>query len=70
MAYLDLDEPYPLWLAEMLGPDSLRLASMQLLEESPETSSAEAAGPRGFIIRNWFGPFLLGPASSFLRGRC
>ncbi|MEJ5330628.1 MAG: hypothetical protein WHT07_10800 [Desulfobaccales bacterium] len=26
--------------------------------------------PRGFIIRNWFGPFLLGPASRYLRGRC
>jgi hypothetical protein len=70
MAHLDQDELYRVWLAEMADPDNLGLGNVQLLEEHPEPPLSEAAAPRGFIIHNWFGPFLLGPASSFLRGRC
>ncbi len=70
MAHLDLDELCPVWLAETPGPDGLGLGSVQLLEETLDPAPSEAASPRGFIIHDWFGPFLLGPASSFLRGRC
>ena len=70
MAYVDREELYALWLAETLGPVDLGVNGVQLVEENPEAGLAPPTGPRGFIIRNWFGPFLLGPASSFLRGRC
>jgi len=36
----------------------------------PGAEAPEEDSPQGFIIRNWFGPFLLGPASRYLRGRC
>lgn len=66
--------------------DDLELVAWALvsgMEESPEDTclvarpedslaaeTSEDDSPRGFIIRNWFGPFLLGPASRYLRGRC
>jgi hypothetical protein len=70
MAYVDREELYAMWLAETLGPVDLGGNCVQLLDENPVAGLPPPAGPRGFIIRNWFGPFLLGPASPFRRGRC
>ena len=70
IAYLDQDELYPVWLADTIGPHELGEECVQLLDEDPESGLPAPGAPRGFIIRDWFGPFLLGPVSPFLRGRC
>ncbi len=63
--------------------DLVAWALVRGVEESPEDTwlvggpgggaaaeSPDEDSPQGFIIRRWFGPFLLGPASRYLRGRC
>ena len=70
MAYIGKEEYLAFWLPENLPVDALAGNSIQLLggEEEPEPMAAEPS--RGFIIEDWFGPFLLGPPTRFLRGRC
>jgi len=70
MAYIGKEEYVALWLPENLPADALNANSIQLLggEEEPESTASEPS--RGFIIEDWFGPFLLGPPTRFLRGRC
>jgi hypothetical protein len=70
MAYIGKEEYMPLWLPESLPVDVLAGSGIQLLggEEEPEPMASEPS--RGFIIQDWFGPFLLGPPTRFLRGRC
>ncbi|OGP69989.1 MAG: hypothetical protein A2Z73_00580 [Deltaproteobacteria bacterium RBG_13_60_28] len=70
MAYIGKEEYLPMWLPESLPADVLAGSSIQLLggEEEPEPMASEPS--RGFIIQDWFGPFLLGPPTRFLRGRC
>lgn len=70
MAYIGKEEYLAFWLPESLPVDALPGNSIQLLggEEEPEPMASEPS--RGFIIQDWFGPFLLGPPTRFLRGRC
>ena len=70
MAYIGKEEYLAFWLPESLPVDALAGDSIQLLwgEEDPEPMAPEPS--RGFIIEDWFGPFLLGPPTRFLRGRC
>jgi len=73
MAYIGDDFYLAAWAAGTLAEDKLSQTSILLLEESAdqgEQESIEAEPTRGFIIQDWFGPFLLGPASRFVRGRC
>jgi hypothetical protein len=73
MAYIGNDCYLAAWAAGTLAGDNLSQTSVLLLGESVEQGeqeSLEAEPPRGFIIQDWFGPFLLGPASRFVRGRC
>jgi hypothetical protein len=73
MAYIGDDFYLAAWAAGTLEGDKLSQTSILLLEESAdhgEQESIEAEPTRGFIIQDWFGPFLLGPASRFVRGRC
>jgi hypothetical protein len=73
MAYIGDDFYLAAWAAGALAGDKLSQTSILLLEESAdqgEQESMEAERTRGFIIQDWFGPFLLGPASRFVRGRC
>jgi hypothetical protein len=70
MAYIGKEDYMAFWLPEDLPVDSMAGNSIQLLggEEEPEPMASEPS--RGFIIQDWFGPFLLGPPTRFLRGRC
>lgn len=74
MAHIGGDEYLTAWVPGRVGDDLLAEKSFLLLGDdsnSEEASEGVAAEPsRGFIIQDWFGPFLLGPASRFLRGRC
>jgi len=68
MAFHDSDTEVLLWCPQLLPEDLLLGSYVQL---SGEDSPPEAhPGPAGFIIHNWFGPFLLASPSRFLRGRC
>lgn len=73
MAYIGNDWYLAAWADGILTGDKLSRASVLLLGEQREAGEQEtiAVEPtRGFIIQDWFGPFLLGPASRFVRGRC
>lgn len=71
MAYIGKEDYSPLWLPESIPADTLAGSSIQLLGEDEEEREPLASEPsRGFIIQDWFGPFLLGPPTRFLRGRC
>ncbi len=73
MAYIGNDWYLAAWSAGTLAGDQLSQTSVMLLGESVEQGeqeNPETEPTRGFIIQDWFGPFLLGPASRFVRGRC
>jgi hypothetical protein len=74
MAHIDTDEIFPLWLAETLSDDIWSGSTVPLLGldlDSPEVNPPYAsASVSGYIIRGWFGPFLLGPPTRSLRGKC
>jgi len=72
MAYFDRNVDFLVWLAAPLPDDVLTAGNIHLMETSNErdTDVTEAEPACGYIIRDWFGPFLFGPASRGLRGRC
>jgi hypothetical protein len=73
MAYIGDDGFFAAWAAGTLTGDKLSQTSVLLLGETADQGEQEtlATEPaRGFIIQDWFGPFLLGPVSRFVRGRC
>ena len=72
MAYLDRDEYILFWLASALGDEVPTGNPSHLMGTAAETEAAviDPESSRGYIIRDWFGPFLLGPSSRYLRGRC
>jgi hypothetical protein len=76
MGYIGGDNFLAVWLPGAYQEDAFAESYIHLLGdgEPPDHEAEEAAEPappsRGFIIRDWFGPSLLGPASRFLRGRC
>jgi hypothetical protein len=72
MAYIGTDRYMAVWTAGDLHDDALADSCIHLLgaEDEAEGSQTSSEESRGFIIEDWFGPFLLGPQSRFLRGRC
>ncbi len=73
MAYIGNDWYLAAWAAGALTGDKLSHTSVLLLGDSVQAEEQGNLGPeatRGFIIQDWFGPFLLGPASRIVRGRC
>jgi hypothetical protein len=75
MAYIGSDGYLAAWVAGALKEDILAECCIHLLEsrdgvEGSDQEGADNEPSRGFIISDWFGPFLLGPTSRFLRGRC
>ena len=73
MAYIGKEWYLAAWADDTLAGDKLSQTSLLLLGEPVEPGEQENPGAeptRGFIIQDWFGPFLLGPASRFVRGRC
>jgi hypothetical protein len=72
MAYIGKDEHNPVWLPESLPKEILAESFIELL--NTETVGEDASEPGelsfGFIVRDWFGPYLLSPPTRYLRGRC
>ena len=72
MASFDRDEYFLVWLAEPLAADVLTGSHIHLMgtAEEPEAEVTDPEPSCGYIVRDWFGPFLFGPASRHMRGRC
>jgi hypothetical protein len=72
MAYIGKDEHKPVWLPETLPEDILAESFIELLNTEADREDAPEPGEPnfGFIVRDWFGPYLLSPPTRFLRGRC
>jgi hypothetical protein len=72
MAYIGKDEHTPIWLPESLPEEILAESFIELLNvEANFEAASEPAEPNfGFIVRDWFGPYLLSPPTRGLRGRC
>ncbi len=73
MAYIGSDPYLASWYVGRLAEDMLAESCIFLLgqgEAEAECEPQAGDASQGYIIRDWFGPFLLGPASCYLRGRC
>jgi len=73
MAYIGDEKFLAAWAASILTGEEVSQTLVLLQGESVDQEEQEglATEPtRGFIVQDWFGPFLLGPASRFVRGRC
>jgi hypothetical protein len=73
MAILDKEEYVPVWLPSWLPEDVLEeiyLGILAAAERPPKDLPEESDPACGYIIRGWFGPFLLSPPTRFARGRC
>jgi hypothetical protein len=72
MAYIGKQEYAPVWLPEPLPEGVLVESSIELFHAKADTGEApEPEEPNlGFIVQDWFGPFLLSPPTRFLRGQC
>ena len=72
MAYVGKEEHFPIWLPESLPQEIVAESFFELLnvEADEETTSRPEDPNYGFIVRDWFGPYLLSPPTHFLRGRC
>jgi hypothetical protein len=73
MANLDRDEYIPVWLPNWLPDEVLEevYTGILMATQSPGNGLPEESDPTdGYIIHDWFGPFLLSPPTRFFRGRC
>ena len=72
MANIGKEEHFPIWLPESLPEEILAESFIELLNvEADDEDAPEPEEPNfGFIVRDWFGPYLLSPPTRFLRGRC
>ncbi len=71
MANLDRDEYIPVWLPHWLPDEVLEEVYTGILAATERNSQSMAEDHTdGYIIRDWFGPFLLSPPTRFSRGRC
>lgn len=72
MAYIGKEEYAPVWLPESLPEEILAESFIELLNNAPDLEDApQPEEPNfGFIVQDWFGPFLLSPPTRFLRGNC
>ena len=72
MAYVGKEEHFPIWLPESLPEEIVAESFFELV--NVEADAEDAPHPEdpnfGFIVRDWFGPFLLSPPTRFLRGQC
>jgi hypothetical protein len=72
MAYIGKETHDPVWLPESLPEEILAESFIELLNTEAEGDNTTEPGEPsfGFIVRDWFGPYLLSPPTRFLRGRC
>ncbi len=72
MAYIGNDDYTPIWLPESLPDEILSDSYIELFQAGMDPAGIN---PRqepnfGFIVQDWFGPFLLSPPARFLQGHC
>jgi len=72
MAYIGTDEHTPIWLPESLPGEILAESFIELLNIAADiVAASEPEEPNfGFIVRDWFGPYLLSPPTRSVGGRC
>lgn len=72
MANVSKEEHFPIWLPESLPEEIMAESFFELLnaEAEGEESSRLQEPNFGFIVRDWFGPFLLSPPTYFAKGQC
>jgi hypothetical protein len=72
MAYSSKEEHFPIWLPESLPEEMVAESFVELLngEVDEETTSRPEDPNFGFVVQDWFGPFLLSPPTRFLKGQC
>ncbi len=72
MAYVGKEEHFPIWLPESLPEEIVAESFCELLNvETDDEGGRRPEEPNfGFIVQDWFGPFLLSPPTRFLRGQC
>jgi len=72
MAYIGKDEHTPVWLPESLPEEILAESFIELLNTQADIEDPSEPGELnfGFIVRDWFGPYLLSPPTRSLRGSC
>ena len=72
MAHVSKEEHFPIWLPETLPDEMVAESFFELLnsEVDEETTSRPEDPNFGFVVRDWFGPFLLSPPTRFLKGQC
>jgi hypothetical protein len=72
MAYIGKEEFKPIWLPESLPEEVLAESFIELInsETGLETAPPPEEPNYGFIVQDWFGPFLLSPPTRCLRGHC
>jgi hypothetical protein len=72
MAYVGKEEHFPIWLPESLPEEIVAESFFELV--NVEANAEDTPHPEdpnfGFIVSDWFGPFLLSPPTRFLRGQC
>lgn len=72
MATAGKEEHFPIWLPESLPEEIVAESFIELLNvDADEEGDTRPEDPNfGFIVQDWFGPFLLSPPTRFLRGQC
>ncbi len=72
MAYIGDEEYLSVWWPGPLPQDIMAGNYLDFLGPGGDAEEMESApqATMGYIIRDWFGPFLLGPPLRCLRGRC
>jgi hypothetical protein len=72
MAYFDPDINFLVWLPEPLPEEVLANNQLQMMvrEKGPESGMCDLDTSCGYIVRDWFGPFLFSPSSRAGRGFC
>lgn len=68
--YFSNDVSLPWFLVSIL--DELLIEAELKLPENlhPGSEMFELSWGKGFMTREWFGPFLMGPRRQILRGKC
>ncbi len=72
MAHVRKEEHFPICLPESLPEEIVAESFFELVnvEADAEDDHRPEEPNFGFIVRDWFGPFLLSPPTRFLRGQC
>ena len=72
MAYVGKEEHFPIWLPEALPEEIVAESFIELMRVDADIEDGRRPEEPnfGFIVQDWFGPFLLSPPTRFLRGQC